>query len=211
MKKLTILLILLWIASEAISEAMFDNNLKMWSKVVQAGMIIFQFVIYYILTKDYYLPLIYLGLRILNFDFIYNAVAGLPINYCGSTEVSKWLCLLQHTSIVWFGVLFATVILIVKYLERDKHYWDNENKKFIGIEEYVRVESTFEKIFKYSVITMIGFGVIHFLIVDLLFQKQPYYFELKRIIFIVTLGLSIVVFGCLLIVLIRALIQNIRK
>ena len=211
MKKLTLFLILLWIASEAISEAMFDNGLKTWSKVVQAGMIIFPFMILYLKQWNWYLILIYLGLRMLNFDFIYNAVAGLPVNYCGSTEVSKWLCLLQHTSIVWFGVLFATVILIVKYLERDKHYWDNENKKFIGIEEYVRVESTFEKIFKYSVMTMISFGVIHFLIVDLLFQKQPYYFELKRILFIVTVGMSIVVFGCLLIVLVKALIQNIKK
>ena len=95
---------------------MFDIGLKTWSKVVQSGMIIAPFVIIYLKQWDWRLIFIYLGLRILNFDFIYNAVAGLPVNYCGSTEVSKWLCLLQHTSIVWFGVLFATVILIVKYL-----------------------------------------------------------------------------------------------
>jgi len=38
MKLLSIILIFLTIALEAISEAMYDENIKAWSKVVQIGM-----------------------------------------------------------------------------------------------------------------------------------------------------------------------------
>jgi hypothetical protein len=213
-KHLPYILCLLWILSEAISEAMFDQGLKMWSKIVQSGMIVFPFMILYFgrwslyldfdiisFTKKFiYLVCIYFIERILFFNIAYNLAAGLEWNYIGVTEVfPKWLILLFQSAPVMIGLAFLLVILIIQYIEAGR-------TKIQGL--IATKEPIFERLFKISTLTLVVFGWLHFIFIDPLFKNKKYYFKLKHILFIMTLALSVIVFGAMFGAIIKALIVN---
>jgi len=119
MKLLSIILIFLTIALEAISEAMYDENIKAWSKVVQIGMIGAFFWLIYLRKWSWHIPVIYILFRLLFFGMIYNSVRGIPYNYVGTTDfydiyIAKYVMIAP----VWIFLLFLTLILILKYKEK---------------------------------------------------------------------------------------------
>jgi hypothetical protein len=123
LKILFILCLIGWILSEAISEGMYDCGLKEWSKVVQAGMIIFPFLIIYFNKQKttWYLPAIYILFRLMFFDPAYNLVRGNQLMACGTTSFiyDKYICPILHTSMVWYGMLFLLVVTIFIYLKNE--------------------------------------------------------------------------------------------
>lgn len=54
-------------------------------------------------------------------------------------------------------------------------------------------KTTAEKIFKYSIITLIVFGFTHFIVLDF-FNTRSWYIEVKEIVFWITNSITLVVF-----------------
>jgi len=118
MKTLTYILLTMTIALEAISEAMYDDNIKAWSKVVQIGMIGAFFGLIYLRKWSWHIPTIYILLRLLFFGMIYNIVRGIPYNDVGTTDfydiyIAKYVMI----DFVWIGILFLLLIMSLKYFE----------------------------------------------------------------------------------------------
>ena len=59
-----------------------------------------------------------------------------------------------------------------------------------------------------SGITLVLFGFVHFLILDKLFKNTKYYFTMKWIVGKITLGLTVLYFGCGLAFLVKFLFQR---
>ena len=119
MKLLSIILIFLTIALEAISEAMYDENIKMWSKVVQLGMIGAFFGLIYLKKWSWHIPAIYILIRLMFFGMIYNIVRGMSYNYVGTTAFYDiYIAKYVMTSFVWLFLLFLLIITILKYKEK---------------------------------------------------------------------------------------------
>ena len=119
MKLISIILIFLTIALEAISEAMYDDNIKAWSKVVQIGMIGAFWGLIYTKSCTWHLPAIYVMIRLMFFGMLYNSVRCIPYNYVGTTDfydiyIAKYVMIAP----VWIFLLFLTLILILKYKEK---------------------------------------------------------------------------------------------
>jgi len=119
MKSFTLILILMTIALEAISEAMYDENIKLWSKVVQLGMIGAFFGLIYFKKWSWHIPAIYILIRLMFFGMIYNIVRGMPYNYVGTTDFYDiYIAKYVMTSFVWLFLLFLLIISILKYKEK---------------------------------------------------------------------------------------------
>lgn len=102
-RRLKLLLFLLPILFEAISEGLELRGLKLWGKQVEVLEVISWFsviwmvwkdarlynanIIYSVIRKFWILPTIYILLRIIFFNYIHNLAAGLPLGYLGEVSI----------------------------------------------------------------------------------------------------------------------------
>ena len=118
MKLISIILIFLTIALEAISEGMYDEGIKAYSKLVQLLMFGAFWALIYRRKFSWHLPALYVGYRLLFFGMIYNIVRGIPYNDVGTTDfydiyIAKYVMI----DFVWIGILFLLLIMSLKYFD----------------------------------------------------------------------------------------------
>ena len=103
------LLLILPILFEAISEGMYLRGttlMKVISKQVQVLMSASWFVILYFLTWSWELPVVYILLRVIVFNYVHNLSAGLPLNYLGTVSfIDRIVALISFGQ--WWMILIA--------------------------------------------------------------------------------------------------------
>lgn len=127
MKPLSLILSLT-ILTEAISEALFDESLKTWSKFIQVLM----FAAYFLFALQGYkigvlaltsnmrwfyssiaLWIFYRGLL---FNTAYNLVRGLPYNFMGTTSIIDRVFGIIFGGNLWMWIVFQVVCVVFIYL-----------------------------------------------------------------------------------------------
>jgi hypothetical protein len=106
------LLLILPILFEAISEGLYLRGttlMKVLSKQIQVLLIASWFVILYFLTWSWELPVIYILLRVIVFNYVHNLSAGLPLGYLGTVSFIDRIVALLSFGQWWMVLLFQGI------------------------------------------------------------------------------------------------------
>jgi hypothetical protein len=115
---MTKLLLIFPILFEAISEGLYLRGttlMKVISKQIQVLLIASWFIILYFLTWSWELPVIYILLRVIVFNYVHNLSAGLPLNYLGTVSFIDRIVALACGKAWWMILIAQGIALVAVY------------------------------------------------------------------------------------------------
>ena len=115
MKKHLYILIIIPVL-QVIADNFFQDNNKALYHITQTLANGGWLILIYLVTKNWYIPLIYLFARVLLYSPIWNLLNGKQLMYCGSTcFYDIYICSIVHSIFVYPLLIFLFIIILIKF------------------------------------------------------------------------------------------------